>query len=1375
MKYNSKILILFLIVLCESIILNAQDELLFSHLSRNDGLLHNNVTCIAQDSLGYIWFGTHRGLNRYDGYYIDSYKYDDGKLHSVYYNRIHTIQIVENYLWLATEAGLACFDLKAKQYIDFHINDKLDKDFYQKVRTIKLGVDNQIWLISGNKIRVLKIKVPDNKEEKPEIEALKIGDSYEFLSDELYPRLTLDEKGNAWITGRGALSAYKRNSRGELIFAGNTGDELIGTGVRNICYDNSRLWITYEKHLKEYQIEDNKCTLLKEIEIDTKSELVSLWVDPEYVWVMSNEILVQILKNSESLQIREYKHSPFNPRSVGNDMNNMFIDRNNNLWISTWGGGISYANINSRFFSSIYYSPVASDKTVNSEFISSMHYSKDGHVYIGSKLGGLSSFDIRTKKTNPNYCVSAQLLPSITSIQSDEDYIYAAVKNYIVVIQKKDRNILTSIRTVNEGYIFWLDFDKYKRLWAATQVGLECYEKINGQWKNTSVYTTSTAEPYSVSANQLHNIYSDTIKNELIITSAIGINRVMFDHNGKIRRIVKYQARENDKYSLSSNYVWPIDKANDSTYWVGTMGSGLNKVILRDNPDGSYDYIATNYGKESGATSDDIESVEVDKYGNVWCGGFFLSCFDDQLKRFNVFDTNDGLQSDVFGTSSSCKDQDGNLYFGGSNGLNYFTPVPQIIDTTSYKVYFSRFYINGEMRNSEIEYSKSLTLNYPDNNFSVDFTSLFYDLKQHIRYRYKLEGYDNDWRFVETGKNPTVSYQKIPYGKHQLLVEAGNWGNWNGQQYTLTIHSNPPFWRSWWAYVVYILLLILVIYTGFRYFFRWIQMKNTISMQKEEEKRKEEMIEMKMRFFTDVSHEFRTPLTLINSAITEIEESRKMGTDKYFNVIKRNAGKLLKLVNELLDFHRSDIKTLKIKATYISVSEYIRSIYEEFKGWAESSQINMTLELPENDIKIWVDQGHFGKIISNILSNSILYSKAESEINIQVSTTDFEKFIPKYRNSYRNTDSMIPGEQLIITITDGGIGIEKESLPKIFDRFQRVDSSANNKSGSGIGLSLVKSLVELHHGGIIVSSSINEGTEFTIALPMSDSYLTNEEKADESYFSIKEYLSDYALEHEPLETEELLVYNEGKPTILLVDDNYEILMVLREYFIKEYNIVMASNGQEALEKCNSHFPDIVISDVMMPKMNGIELCTTLKESLRTCFIPVILLSAKALIEHQIEGIETGADAYIPKPFNFTFLKATVRNLLKKSQQIKSSLPPDNIRQNIKDQRQNELFDKLVNLVSSNLTTKDFSVDHLCLELGLNRTKLYSIIKSITGMTLANYIRKIRLDKAADLLKTTDMPISEVGYVVGLDSPSYFTRAFKEQYGMSPSEYIKKSR
>lgn len=1375
MKHSQRIQALSFLIFCVLSTIRADDELLFRHITRNDGLLHDNVTCTTQDSLGYIWFGTHRGLNRYDGYSIDSYKYENGKLNSVYYNRVYSIQIVGDYLWAATEAGLACFDVKAKRFVDFEISDKSNESFYSRVRTVKRGIDNQLWLLSNNRIVLVKIETDNPKDNLPKLKAIKIGDSYEFVSNESNPKVTISNNGDVWLTGTGYLSAYRRAENGELVSWGTIDDE-VGRGVRDIYCDNEYLWIAYENRLVKYLIEDKTtCKLGKQFETNTQNGVNSLYVDSKYVWVGSNEGLLQISRNTDSIHIVEHKHSPLNPYSVGNDMNNIFLDRDNNLWVSTWGAGISYANTAPRLFQAIRYSPVPSGKTMGSEFISSMHYSKDGYVYIGTKFGGLSRFDVNTKEVIQDFCNSPELLPSITSIQSDANYIYTAVKDMIIVISKRDRSIVSIFKTLNGGYIFWLDFDKFKRLWATTYAGLECFEKKNGEWESIMQFTSSTPEPCRLSTNMLHNICSDTLKNELVITSVMGINRVILNEEGKAKLIVKYLAKENDENSLSSNFVWPISKGNgESTYWVGTMGSGLNKLTMRDHPDGTYDYVADSYGVESGATSNDIESVEVDKYGNIWCGGLYLSCFDDELKRFNVFDTNDGLQSYMFGTSSSCRDREGNLYFGGANGFNYFTPVPQASDTTSYHVYFTRFHNNGKVIDSDIEYSHSLQLKYPDNNFSVNFTSLSYNLQHHIRYRYKLEGYDNDWRYIETGKEPTVSYRKIPYGSHKLLVEVGDWKNWESTQYVLKVYSQPPFWLTWWAYAFYLLFLSGMLYVGFKYFIRWMQMKNTIAMQQEQERQKEEMIQMKMRFFTDVSHEFKTPLTLINSAISEIDEEEELVRgNKYFNIIKRNSGKLLNLVNELLDFHRSDIKSAKLRTTYISIPDYVKDIYEEFKGWAELSHIRLNLHLPADSIEMWADQEHLGKILSNILSNSMRYSKAGGEVNVVVSKGKAESIIPKYKTSFRNMLKMETGEQLLIAVNDTGVGISENLLPKIFERFHQAESKTSRHLGSGIGLSLVKSLVELHHGGIIISSERNTGTEIIIALPLSGDYLSDEEKVDESSFELKEYLSDYAVEYEPLDIEESVVmHSEGKPTILLVDDNHEILMVLREYFKKEYNVVMAIDGQEALDKCKTYFPEIVISDVMMPRMNGIELCTNLKKHLRTCFIPVILLTAKSTIEHQIEGIETGADAYISKPFNLKLLKATVRNLLNKSLQVKNSMPVDNIRQEILNKKQGELFDKLNLLVNTNLTNSDFSVDHLCLELGLNRTKLYNTIKSATGMSLGNYIRKIRLDKAAELLKTTDMSISEIGYAIGIESPSYFTRSFKEQFGVSPSEYLK---
>ncbi len=1341
---------------------NAQEELLFHHLTRNEGLLHDNVTCIAQDSLGYMWFGTHRGLNRYDGYTIDSYKHEAGLMNAVYYNRIYSMGRIGNYLWLATGAGLTCFDIPTKRFVSFDVKNESDVSFLAKVKYVKSDVSgNRLWLIGENWVRVAQMSFPDKTKRNPILKFIAIGAKKEIHTSQSNPKIAFN-KDVVWISGENTLSTY-RFQEGIFVNISREANSM-GSGVFDIGYCEGFLWILYYNRLEKYQVEmPSSFRLLKKVDLDANKGIFSLCVSPNNIWVGTTEGLYQI--NPSNYQTTLHKHAPNNPFSISNDLNYLFLDNADNLWVSAWASGVSYAHTKANFFHTIRYTFNPDTPTKHgSAFVSAIHYSNDGYVYMGSKFACVSRFNPTTKEFMQEYCNHLELSPSITSLQSDDTYLYAAVRNQVVIIDKEHHKIVGKFQTQAQGYIFDIKFDAFHRLWIATYEGLECWQQTHNEWKHLFLFTEESNLPHKLSTNMLHNIYSNTEANELVITSAKGIHRVMLSPSGEVNRIITYVARENDPKSLSSNYLWPIRKGKNHTYWVGTLGNGLNKVTFLDK-EGVYTYEAESYDTKAGALSGDVESIEVDRFGNIWCGGYHLSYFDDSVKRYRVFDTNSGLQSHLFGTSSSCEDAFGNIYFGGAHGVNYFSPNaenPKPIPP----VYFSR-YRNNQVIHNDVEFTKQIELHYPNTNFSVDFTTLSYD-KEPLRYRYKLEGIDSQWQY--TDGQPTVAYQKIPFGKHTLLVEAGNWRSWSGVPYQLTIISHPPIWLSWGAYVLYACIILLLLYVGMRYFIRWTQMKHMIAIQKEREQQKEEMIQMKMQFFTDVSHEFRTPLTMIGHAVTEITEEPKE-VHRYINIIKRNTGKLSNMVNELLDFHKIELHSPILKVSYTNVSSFIADIYDEFKEWAHSGHVSMQLKLPETPIQMWIDQRYLGKIISNILSNSIRYSKDNSNIDLEVTKGLLSSITTKYKNSFHDTQAMIEGQQLIIKVSDTGIGIDKEELPKIFDRFYRGNKQYRKRLGSGIGLSLVKSLVEAHKGGLIISSEINVGTELILLFPMTEKYLNPSDKIEKSDFVLKEYLSDYAVEYENHSEEELLLPPKGTdtPTLLLVDDNHEVLMILRDIFAKDYNVLTAYNGQEALEKCNLHFPDLIISDVMMPIMDGLELCSILKKQLHTCFIPVILLTARAQIENQIEGIEIGADAYLSKPFNTKLLKATVRNLIHKNETIKES----NLRPKLATQKQETYLPKIEQLVIDNLINYKFSVDHLSMELGWNRTKLYNYVKASTGMTLANYIRKIRLDKAANLLRTSDKRISEICYEVGIDSPSYFTRAFKEQFGVSPSEYAKK--
>ena len=1338
----------------------AQETFLFHHLTRNEGLLHDNVTCFAQDSLGFIWMGTQRGLNRYDGYRLEGYKYERDPINSVYYNRVHSLQPIGKHLWIATEAGIACFDIYQKQFVDFSIDCPTETSFFSQVKVLQKGNGNDLWLLSENQICRAKI-ISNPKTKKLLLKCLPIGEHLSLSTTQLNPQIAVSPNGTVWLSGNPTLTTYRYTQGKDELISSPT---PIASGIVKMRYAEGFLWVIYTDRLVKYRyLPNNSYQIVAQKVFDNHKALLSLTVGAHYVWVLNEESVFQLRKEDLSL-LKEHTHSPSNPYSAKSHINSVFLDKDSNLWLSAWSDGVSYTSTREAFFKTVWINP---QSRIGSEFVSTMHYDLDGYVYIGNKFGGVIRFNTRLQQLEAPYCDAPELSPNVTSIESDPTHLYVSVRERVYIINKQQRRIVGSFQAQCKDYIFDLKLDAYHRLWITTYSGLECFTLKNGTWQPLYALSAHTAEPLQLSTNKLHKIYVDSANNELVITSVMGLNRLQLDREGRVVRVLKYIARGGAAHQLSSNYIWAIDKKDD-TYWIGTMGSGLNRVVFTDNTLPTY--TAEHYGIAEGASSNDVESVEVDAYGNVWCGGFYLSYFDTKLKRFATFGKEDGLQGHSFGTASSCKDAQGNLYFGGSHGFNYFHPKYLKPTNNQLKVYFSSYANNGKTVASAIEYSNQLKVQYPNNNLTVYFSTLSYSAPQHLRYRYKLEDYDTNWHYIASNTPaPQATYHKLPYGTYKLIAEVGDWQQWSGNQSVLTVVSTPPLYLSWWAYTIYATVLSALLYLSFRYFIRWTQMKHTIAVQEEKERHKEELMQMKMQFFTDVSHEFRTPLTIMSHAVTEIEE--EMPTNKYVHTLKRNTGKLSNMVNELLEMHRMDVYTPQLRANYISVNSYVQSIYNEFKEWAKQVSIRLQLTLPEQEVKLWLDEKYFSKILSNILSNAIRYSNAGSSIRISVSVGNLNELSPLYRNAFENTTYTLAGKQLILRVQDEGVGLEKEALPKIFERFHRVEGLGQKRVGSGIGLSLVKSLVEAHRGGIIISSKPNVGTEVIITFSMNDSYLLPEQKLQDSTFHLKEYLSDYAVEYEHIGEDEEEILNlpqEDKPTLLLVDDNHEVLMILKNIFIKEYNIILASDGEQAIEKCNQHFPNLVISDVMMPKIDGFELCAMLKKNLQTCFIPVILLTAKSQIESQIEGIELGADAYLTKPFDVKLLKTNVRNLLNKSKQ---HAPIENIRQKVIDKKQQEQLDKLTHLVVTNMQNPHFSVDNLCLELGMNRTKLYSFAKQATELTLANYIRKIRLDKAAELLKTTDKLISEVCYEVGIDSPSYFTRAFKEQFGVSPSEYI----
>ena len=1393
-KYTLRIYVLFLMSFLSHFTssLHAENDFKFNHLTVIDGLLHNSATCITQDSLGFIWIGTQRGLNRYDGYKLDSYLHPADLYNTVFKNRILKIAVANNYLWVATFSGIQCFDIATKKYIDYKDVNNIDLANRKIIQQLFVDSKHRMWISTYKKLECVQI-IEKNKE--PELKSIEIINSQVFNTiNRKAPEVVELQNGVVILLNDGNIYQMQ-SSKSNQLYTKHLKSPL--SDIRNLKAVGNDLWLfsvnrAIVVRLKNGVLEQIDAVsylpcVIKEIQHTTNS-----------VFVSTNQGILKINRKPIGSRVEYHHHSVLDPNSVSSDHHSgILIDKQNNLWITTWSAGVSYSNIGKQMFELVKFMPIQSNKYLPNEFVYSIHEDNKGDIYVGTKFGGISRFNLQTKTFDftLNLKEKLGLNAVVPCIKSDDDWVYAVVTSLGSAIYRiNKRNLrIELVKSFMPYTVFSFDIDKHKQLWVGMiGLGLSCIKIENGKVVSDKLYSEKSDPVHNLSSNHVNYVFSDKQKNEVLISTTNGINRLMLDDKGKVTAIAYYVANENNPNSLTSNYVWPIDKENDSTYWVGTMGSGLNRIVIGKREEGIANYKAERFGTNENAPSNDIESVLVDKFGNVWCGGRYLSKFNYKTKKFTTYYEEDGIQSYHFGTGTSCKARSGMLFFGGLKGMNYFMP-DTTVEKKQYKIVFTRLLIDGktlaigDTLNGKIVLKKDLThisevrLPYPYNSFTIEFSSLTYSQKKNIQYRYKLKGFDNDWVYVN-GLSPYAMYPKLPYKKYTFIVEVGSNNQWNNVVSEIEIIISPPWWLSAWAYMLYTILVLMIIYFTARYSLNWINLKRQVSLQNEREKQKEELLELKMNFFTNISHEFKTPLTLINASVNEIENQfEQLFGNKYFQILKRNNSKLLHLISELMDFQRSNAALIELKTTEVDICKFVQEIVEEFMPLAERSSIDMQLTLPKNKILAWVDEECLVKIITNIISNSLRYTESGGKIEVKLSIGDLNQYQTQYNSKIAFTKDMQSGKQLIFSVSDTGVGISSESLPDVFERFHTVISKTSKHLGSGVGLALVKSMVELHKGGVVISSERYKGTEFVFSIPLESDYLNENQKTTDSQFDRQIYFDDYKVQilaDDEIPTTE---NDESKPTLLIVDDNKDILMILNDHFKKEFNILMALDGKEALDICNEKYPDIIISDVMMPIMTGLEFCNKVKSQLNTCFIPVILLTARGTTEQQIEGIDEGADAYIPKPFHMGLLHATVINLLNKSKLTISRKVTNteddtaNIAtRNLVIDQENQMFvNKLTKLILNNLDNSEYTVDKLSLDIGISRSRVYGQVKSITNGTLGDFIREVRLQKAAELFRTTSMSISEVGFQIGVESQSYFTRSFKQQFGMLPSEYIKK--
>ena len=1346
----------------------------FNYLTVDEGLSHTDANDIAQDKQGYIWIATFFGLDRFDGYSIKKfYNYNVPKKNALK-NRISALSPDnEGNIWLATEDGIQCFDSKTERYIDFNTSDPDEPDtVFSKIFSLKNGTlatlkqgRLNVYLVKKNWLQPVLTNLPKGV----------------FVYD-----IDSDSTGNLWlISSKGIFKLNAQHQLSHVIIP----PLIEGATFSKISIDRlGNLLVGNEKQLYLIKIDKSKDPGSSKIYDGT---IVSRFDLPEGIaindiaqdfkhnyWATTGSGLL-FLNSRLQLISKITTESSINSLNT-NSLTRLIIDKSQCLMIGTFGGGVNYCDLNEKLFHTLQHNPEL-ENSLSGNHIKAV-LEDNQHVWIGTNANGLNLYSFENEHFLHFNADNSPIKIRSNNIQSlafdNLHNLWIGTDKGIDILDPSLKKLLKP-----NGYDNFplrkaesLTKDYYGNMWFGShEDGVACiwHDKQNN---------------YHVKYHDGgYFIWANPQKPELLVSSIDGLRHLFIDSMGNIIKSYQYGA-DATANSLSSDYTYPICRQSEDTFWIGTIGGGLNRLVL--NKDNSYD-IKT-YGRKYGIF-EDVESMEIDNAGNIWMGGNGLLCFNPASGKLTRYDKNDGLQGNSFKVGAAFKGKDGRLYFGGINGLNYFYPDSIKPDTVPASPVLTDLFINNgsvktDSSNSSsavfgqtISYSKHLALNYQQNNFVITFSAMHFANPEKCLYRYKLIGFDKEWNYTD-GDNPRAAFNNLDYKDYTFILEAANNdGIWSPNQAKISITMLPPWWKSNWAKFIYCLLLLSVLAGIYIYQARWYRLKRLIAVRDVEEAKrreihqhKEDIYQQQLQFFTNVSHELRTPLTLILGPLEKLMKLDKAeAANHLYQVMNRNVTRLMNLVNELMNFRKVAESVIPLQVELVDLKDFLQKTYEEFTELAQSKNIDFHLIAHDTIIPCWLDRQILEKMLFNLLNNSMKYTQAGGNVKLEA-FVNWGKFQPAYGNEYQIMNEYRGQKYVYFKISDTGVGISKDSIKNIFDRYYRVD---NNQLGSGVGLALVKSLVVLHKGDIHVFSERLRGTEIIIGLPCGESDYNLSEK-----LSVNGKPDTPKLEKIKQETgiPDQSNYNnkqlpEGKKSILIAEDNNELRTYLKDSLLADYFVYEAGDGKAGLELAILKQPDLIISDVMMPVMNGIEFCRQLKEKLETSHIPFIILSAKDALDSKIYGMESGADFYFAKPISTDLLLLTIKNLFIQRQHIKDKYLKDyyaNANELVHSEKDKQFMDTLLGIIEDNIREPELDINFLCQSLFISRTNLYQKLKSVSDQSVGEFIRTTRLKKAAHIMTHEDIAMTDLIDRIGFQSVSYFSRAFKKEFGKSPSQFLK---
>lgn len=1335
-----------------------------NNISTVNGLSQSSVITIHQDKIGQMWFGTRDGLNKYDGNKFTIFRNNPKDSTSISNNDILSIQEDKSgNLWIGTYNGLNCYNPITntfKQY--FHANN--DKSLCNNTIWDIKEIKNEIWIGTSSGLSIYnkttkkftslfhssrnRLSIPNNfvlSILEAKSGAIWIGTAkglcklisrkngifsfqhinFQENSEGLFvQKIKEDAAGNLWIgTKTSGIYKFEASSKKLISLLANGMQNGIDVDVRAIDIDtNGSLWIgTYsgisvmQKNGTIQKIVNNtdkksSITKVKSVYTDKKG---SVWIGTYYngvhIWDVSN-INFSSLNQSSGKQALSF-----------DVISSIVADKDNNIYFGTEGGGITILDKKTettRFLSASKSSELSGNS------IKSMYLSEKGILWIGTFSDGLSAYDV-----NSQQFINQSIAPDLRKL----------LKETGVYVIKKGR--------IND--ILWLGtFGK----------GLIRYDTANNTYQ---IIGNDNYSDNFLSNNRIRTLLIDKNDNLWIGTQS-GLNCISLNDFGNKNYRIRHFFFDNKV--LSGDDILTVFQDKKARIWVGTKAKGLYLFTGK-----LFKKISLSVGN-SAITS--IHSISEDNKNNLWLSSNYgIIKYNSTRNNIVIYNQKDGLISNEFNDNANLVLDSHKFYLGGPLGVTYFDSdriavngySPQVL-LTDFKIKNKSVYVNDgqDILEKSIIYTKSLTLSHDKANISINFAMPNFINSTNNQYSYRLVGLENNWTNTT---NTEAVYTIQTSGTYMFEVRgANNDGVWNTLPTTLEIIVKPAPWRSLWAFILYFIIIGASLY-----WLAWIIkskeiLKKELELEYLEAEIDKENTVAKLQFFTNISHEFRTPLTLILAPLQQILSNYNGSNDmfKKLKVIESSANHLLSLINRLMDFRKFENNQFILESAEGNIVKFLNEIFLSFTEFAKDGGYIFTFSTSDEEILVYYDRNKLERVFYNLISNAFRYTPKGGIISIHIKKEE---------------------KDIVIAIEDSGVGIAEEYIDKIFDLFFEIPTHKNLENnynkGTGIGLSIVKNIVNLHKGAITVENKSKNGAIFTVKLPLGKEHLSENEILKD--FKISDDLTLYTSQlnlDDIKEDEDIKDFDltNDKPTILIVEDHKVLRSFMKNFLKDTYNVITAENGVKGLKKALKYVPDLIVSDVVMPEMVGTELCAKIKENIKTSHIPVILLTSRSSLVYKIEGLESGADDYISKPFDLVEFKLKIKNLLDSAQRLKSKFSTDGnfLASEITFSSLDEqLLKKAFKIVEDNIANEQFDIQFFCSELGVSRTMLFTKVKAWTNFTPNEFIHEIRMKRAAYFLEQNKMNISQISYKVGFNNPKYFSKCFQKKYGETPSQYMNK--